>query len=102
MEKNCTIQLGYANVKIWQCQSCGVHSYTSSKVHQVSCQQDSCRGSDDAHPINMELLRHLSLVDCPGHDAYISTMINGTAVMDTAVLVVSAGEVGLNLTRASP
>ena len=30
----------------------------------------------------MKLLRHVSFVDCPGHDILMATMLNGVAIMD--------------------
>ena len=32
--------------------------------------------------------RHVSFVDCPGHDILMATMLNGAAVMDAALLLV--------------
>jgi translation initiation factor 2 subunit 3 len=40
----------------------------------------------------MPLIRHISFVDCPGHDVLMATMLNGTAVMDAALLVIAANE----------
>jgi translation initiation factor 2 gamma subunit (eIF-2gamma) len=40
----------------------------------------------------MALIRHISFVDCPGHDVLMATMLNGTAVMDAALLVIAANE----------
>jgi hypothetical protein len=34
------------------------------------------------------LLRHVSFVDCPGHDILMATMLNGAAVMDAALLLI--------------
>ena len=34
------------------------------------------------------LIRHVSFVDCPGHDILMATMLNGAAVMDAALLLV--------------
>ena len=39
-----------------------------------------------------ELLRHVSFVDCPGHDILMATMLNGAAVMDAALLLVAGNE----------
>lgn len=36
--------------------------------------------------------RHVSFVDCPGHDILMSTMLNGAAVMDAALLLVAGNE----------
>ena len=33
-------------------------------------------------------LRHVSFVDCPGHDILMATMLNGAAVMDAALLLI--------------
>jgi translation initiation factor 2 subunit 3 len=38
----------------------------------------------------MTLERHISFVDCPGHDILMSTMLTGAAVMDSALLIVAA------------
>lgn len=46
-------------------------------------------GFEDAE---MELVRHVSFVDCPGHDILMATMLNGAAVMDGAMLLIAANE----------
>ena len=40
----------------------------------------------------MRLIRHVSFVDCPGHDILMATMLNGAAVMDAALLLIAANE----------
>jgi len=40
----------------------------------------------------MKLLRHVSFVDCPGHDILMSTMLSGAAVMDAALLLIAGNE----------
>lgn len=40
------------------------------------------------HPIFFFLFRHVSFVDCPGHDILMATMLNGAAVMDAALLLI--------------
>jgi translation initiation factor 2 subunit 3 len=37
----------------------------------------------------LELQRHVSFVDCPGHDILMSTMLTGAAVMDSALLLIA-------------
>jgi translation initiation factor 2 subunit 3 len=37
----------------------------------------------------MELLRHISFVDCPGHDILMATMLTGAAVMDACLLLIA-------------
>ena len=58
-------------------------------------------GSDcEPHPMckrpgcgsTMTLLRHVSFVDCPGHDVLMATMLNGAAVMDAALLLIAGNE----------
>ena len=36
----------------------------------------------------MYVRRHVSFVDCPGHDILMATMLNGAAVMDAALLLI--------------
>ncbi|CAJ0926039.1 unnamed protein product [Ranitomeya imitator] len=38
------------------------------------------------------ILRHVSFVDCPGHDILMATMLNGAAVMDAALLLIAGNE----------
>lgn len=90
LERNITIKLGYANAKIFRCRSCPERpgcffSFGSDKQDRAPCPREGCGGS-------LELLRHVSFVDCPGHDALMATMLNGAAVMDAAVLLVAANE----------
>ncbi|XP_954397.1 eukaryotic translation initiation factor 2 gamma subunit, putative [Theileria annulata] len=90
-ERNITIKLGYANAKIYKCTnpeheppSC-YKSYGSSKIDDPLCEKPGC-----GH--KMELKRHVSFVDCPGHDILMATMLNGAAVMDAALLLIAGNE----------
>ena len=47
---------------------------------------------DDGSGRTMKLIRHVSFVDCPGHDILMATMLNGAAVMDAALLLIAANE----------
>ncbi|TIB69998.1 hypothetical protein E3Q22_02602 [Wallemia mellicola] len=91
LERNITIKLGYANAKIYKCDqpTCPrpgcYRSYPSNKEPNPLCEQPGCEGS-------MHLIRHVSFVDCPGHDILMATMLNGAAVMDAALLLVAANE----------
>ena len=86
--RNITIKLGYANAKIYKC----VKGSTSKFTNYTS------RGSNHADKFTTddgkewELQRHLSFVDCPGHDILMATMLNGAAVMDAALLLVAGNE----------
>ncbi|KAM0819362.1 putative Eukaryotic translation initiation factor 2 subunit gamma [Seiridium cardinale] len=89
--RNITIKLGYANAKIYKCNNpecprptC-YRSYSSDKEVDPACERDGCGGT-------YELLRHVSFVDCPGHDILMSTMLSGAAVMDAALLLIAGNE----------
>ena len=89
--RNITIKLGYANAKIYRCENekcprpqC-YRSYPSSKEPNPACPVPGCTGK-------MNLLRHVSFVDCPGHDILMATMLNGAAVMDAALLLIAGNE----------
>mmetsp|Transcript_18961 Transcript_18961/g.32637 ORF Transcript_18961/g.32637 Transcript_18961/m.32637 type:complete len:470 (-) Transcript_18961:294-1703(-) len=89
LERNITIKLGYANAKIYECDNpkCvrpgRYKSYGSSKEDKPLCQR--CNSP-------MTLRRHVSFVDCPGHDILMATMLNGAAVMDAALLLIAGNE----------
>eukprot|EP00842_Homolaphlyctis_polyrhiza_P003161 jgi/Hompol1/3846/HPOL_003369-RA len=91
LERNITIKLGYANAKIFKCDSeecprpgC-YRSYKSDKEEGFACERPTCKGK-------MQLVRHVSFVDCPGHDILMATMLNGAAVMDAALLLIAGNE----------
>ncbi|XP_044767780.1 eukaryotic translation initiation factor 2 subunit 3 isoform X2 [Neomonachus schauinslandi] len=75
LERNITIKLGYANAKIY-------------KLDDPSCPRPECYRScgsstPDEFPTdipgtkgNFKLVRHVSFVDCPGHDILMATMLN--------------------------
>ncbi|XP_015447270.1 eukaryotic translation initiation factor 2 subunit 3, X-linked isoform X4 [Pteropus alecto] len=91
LERNITIKLGYANAKIY-------------KLDDTSCPRPECYRScgsstPDEFPAdipgtkgNFKLVRHVSFVDCPGHDILMATMLNGAAVMDAALLLIAGNE----------
>ncbi|KAH9382124.1 hypothetical protein HPB48_007171 [Haemaphysalis longicornis] len=57
----------------------------SSKEDDFPCDRLGCNG-------RFRLLRHVSFVDCPGHDILMATMLNGAAVMDAALLLIAGNE----------
>lgn len=91
LERNITIKLGYANAKIYKCKNADCprpdcyRSFGSNTTDTPDCLREGC-GS------KMELLRHVSFVDCPGHDILMATMLNGAAVMDAALLLIAGNE----------
>ncbi|XP_011309926.1 eukaryotic translation initiation factor 2 subunit 3, Y-linked isoform X2 [Fopius arisanus] len=91
LERNITIKLGYANAKIYKCDNekcprpaCYI-SGGSSKDDSFPCLRPICSG-------RFQLERHVSFVDCPGHDILMATMLNGAAVMDAALLLIAGNE----------
>lgn len=60
-------------------------SYRSDTKDRPECERPGC-----GH--RMKLIRHVSFVDCPGHDILMATMLNGAAVMDAALLLVAGNE----------
>ncbi|TID23213.1 hypothetical protein CANINC_003230 [Pichia inconspicua] len=91
LERNITIKLGYANAKIYKCDNpecpepdC-YRSYKSDKEIHPRCEREGCTG-------RYNLIRHVSFVDCPGHDILMSTMLSGAAVMDAALLLIAGNE----------
>jgi len=83
--RNITIRLGYANAKIYRCPTCEApecfKSFASFTEDSPSCPK--CESK-------LNLIKHVSFVDCPGHDILLSTMLTGAAVMDAALLLVAA------------
>lgn len=91
LERNITIKLGYANAKIYKCDSPACprpdryRSCGSNKEDVFPCERQGCSGK-------FRLIRHVSFVDCPGHDILMATMLNGAAVMDAALLLIAGNE----------
>ncbi|KAI0764095.1 elongation factor Tu GTP binding domain-containing protein [Irpex lacteus] len=89
--RNITIKLGYANAKIYKCENEACprpgcyRSYRSDKEDNPPCERPGCGW-------RMKLIRHVSFVDCPGHDILMATMLNGAAVMDAALLLIAGNE----------
>ena len=83
--RSITIKLGYANAKIYKCEGCKepdcYSSFPSDKEDKFQCKE--CGKSSN-------LVRHISFVDCPGHDVLMATMLTGAAVMDAALLLISS------------
>lgn len=83
-EKNRTMRLGYANAKIYKCQTCDApecYQSTSSDIFEYKC--NKC-GNET------KLITHISITDVPGHNFLMATMLNGTCVMDYTILVESS------------
>lgn len=82
-QKNLTIKLGYANAKIYCCYKCEAPMcYQAFPSNTKSAKCKLCNN-------NMILKRHISFVDCPGHNMLMATMLNGTCVADNMILIES-------------
>ncbi|MEF8821722.1 MAG: translation initiation factor IF-2 subunit gamma [Halovenus sp.] len=80
MKRGISIRLGYADATLRRCPDCeGPEAYTVA---------ETCPD----HEVETEVLRTVSFVDAPGHETLMATMLSGAALMDGAVLVVSANE----------
>eukprot|EP00586_Coscinodiscus_wailesii_P000487 CAMPEP_0172479872 /NCGR_PEP_ID=MMETSP1066-20121228/4682_1 /TAXON_ID=671091 /ORGANISM="Coscinodiscus wailesii, Strain CCMP2513" /LENGTH=494 /DNA_ID=CAMNT_0013240691 /DNA_START=177 /DNA_END=1661 /DNA_ORIENTATION=+ len=110
LERNITIKLGYANAKIYKGDPLPEKKTKEGEEEEKdggSSNDDdkqkggfyTSRGSshpdtftDDKNGVTYHLRRHVSFVDCPGHDILMATMLNGAAVMDAALLLVAGNE----------
>ncbi|MBI2545967.1 translation initiation factor IF-2 subunit gamma [Candidatus Woesearchaeota archaeon] len=79
LKRGITIRLGYADVVFRKCENCGEYAYTV----QETC--PNCKG--EAIPV-----RKVSFVDAPGHESLMATMLSGAAIIDGALILVSAAE----------
>jgi translation initiation factor 2 subunit 3 len=79
--------LGYANAKLYRCPACPApqcyQSYGSKQADESKCIHCGAE---------LFLYRHVSFVDCPGHDVLMATMLAGAAVMDSAILLVAGNQ----------
>lgn len=80
LKKGITIRLGYANSCFKRCPKC-----KGGKAFTVKDKCDKCKSKTN-------VLRDISLVDAPGHESLMATMLSGTNVIDGALLLVSANE----------
>ncbi|WP_318568130.1 translation initiation factor IF-2 subunit gamma [Salinigranum marinum] len=79
MKRGISIRLGYADATFREC---------------PGLDEPECYTVDEECPdgSESEALRTVSFVDAPGHETLMATMLSGAALMDGAVLVVSATE----------
>ena len=79
LKRGMTIKLGYADGSIAYCENLEPpEAYTT----ESTCPDGS----------SSKLLRRVSFVDAPGHEALMATMLSGAALMDGAILVIAANE----------
>jgi len=79
VKRGMTIKLGYADGNIALCDSLEPpDAYTTSQT---------CPDGNESR-----LLRRVSFIDAPGHEALMATMLSGSSLMDGAILVIAANE----------
>ena len=77
LKRGITIRLGYADFSIYLCEGCNYYT-TKQKCSK-------CSGATIFQ-------RKISLVDAPGHESLMATMLSGAAIVDGALLLVAANE----------
>ncbi|MCK4668878.1 translation initiation factor IF-2 subunit gamma [Candidatus Bathyarchaeota archaeon] len=80
LKRGITIRLGYADMFIYKCPECEPPKNYSTKPVCPHCNSKTT------------LIRTVSFVDAPGHEALMATMLSGAAIMDGAILVIAADE----------
>jgi translation initiation factor 2 subunit 3 len=80
VKRGISIRLGYADATFRKCPKC-----PDPDAYTVEEECPHC-GTETA------VLRTVSFVDSPGHETLMATMLCGAAIMDGAVLVISANE----------
>ena len=80
MKRGISIRLGYADATFRRCPEC---DEPAAFTVEETCPD---------HDVETEPLRTVSFVDAPGHETLMATMLSGAAIMDGAVLVISASE----------
>jgi translation initiation factor 2 subunit 3 len=77
LKRGITIRLGYADFTIYKCTKCNRYTTSNKCIYCFS----------DAEP-----LRTISILDAPGHETLMATVLTGTSLMDGAILVIAANE----------
>lgn len=77
VKRGITIKLGYADVSVRKCESCG------KLTAREKCA--ACGGTSKE-------VRKISLVDSPGHETLMATVIAASSIMDGALFVIAANE----------
>jgi len=80
VRRGITIHLGYADITIYKCPSCEEPMCWSTRTTCKNCNTEG------------EPVRTVSLVDAPGHETLMATMLSGAAIMNGALLVIAADE----------
>ncbi len=80
IKRGITIRLGYADVTFYECPKCAGQEKYGTTPKCMKC-FSGCR------PV-----KTVSLVDAPGHETLMATVLSGAAMMDGAILLIAANE----------
>ncbi|MEK6974148.1 MAG: translation initiation factor IF-2 subunit gamma [Nanoarchaeota archaeon] len=80
IKRGITIRLGYADSVFYKCSNCNDPECYSTEKKCPNC-------GNKTIPV-----KKISFVDAPGHETLMATMLSGAAIMDAAILLVSAAE----------
>jgi translation initiation factor 2 subunit 3 len=80
IKRGITIRLGYADVTLYECPKCKSHGRYGTTDKCIRC-FSKCRA-----------IKTVSLVDAPGHETLMATVLAGAAMMDGAILLIAANE----------
>lgn len=75
IESNRTLKLGYINILVIKCACKGNINYVIKRSDDCPCEE-----------------RIFSIIDVPGHNVLLSTMLSGASIMDTTMLIIAANE----------
>lgn len=78
IKRGISIRLGYADCYIYHCPKCNLFSTTASKCAK-------CGGKP-------KLLRKISIVDAPGHETLMTTVISATSILNGVLFLIAANE----------
>ena len=81
IKRGISIKLGYADATFYKCKSC-----KEPECYSIKPECSQCGGK-------CEETRAVSIVDSPGHETLMATMLAGTALMNGAILLVAANEI---------
>jgi translation initiation factor 2 subunit 3 len=77
LETNKTLKLGYTNAYVTKCCCTDSINYINKKCDNVN---------------NTCISKLVSIVDCPGHHVLMNTMLCGTSIMDTSIIMIASNE----------
>ncbi|MCK5476488.1 MAG: translation initiation factor IF-2 subunit gamma [Candidatus Aenigmarchaeota archaeon] len=80
LKRGISIRLGYADMQLWKCKKCKDPDCWGTNPSCINCFEKT------------ELLKTVSFIDAPGHETLMATVLCGSSLMDSAILVIAANE----------